>query len=192
MANSILAAQLAIADMTEEWAPVREYEGFYEVCSSGKVRSVDRQITRKDGAVRRLKGRELSGALCNHGYISVTLAKSGVNRGFLIHRLVADAFLARSSGQDEVNHKDGDKTNNDARNLEWCTRSENIQHSVRIGLFTRLVGSQKPASKLTETDVVEIRKMLLSGALVKEIAAHFGVSTAPISYIKNGKAWNHV
>lgn len=192
MAKPILAAQVTLPGRQEEWEPVRSFEDFYEVSSLGRVRSLDRTITRRDGATKRFKGRILSSAKHNSGYRSVTLAKEGVNKSFLVHRLVAEAFLPRAPYHEEVNHKDGNKTNNAVENLEWCSRSENIQHSIKIGLFTKLVGSQKPASKLTERDVVEIRRHLESGMLVREVAARFGVSTAPISCIKHGKAWTHV
>jgi hypothetical protein len=75
-----------------------------------------------------------------------------------IHRLVATAFIPNHDNLPEVNHRDGDKSNNCVSNLEWCTRSENLTHAFRTGLNRQLKGTDNPQSKLTEKDVVFIRK----------------------------------
>lgn len=69
------------------------------------------------------------------GYIKVSLSRDGIGHTKPIHRLVAEAFLGKKEGLD-INHIDGDKTNNDLSNLEWCTRGENNRHAYRIGLKT--------------------------------------------------------
>jgi len=55
-----------------------------------------------------------------------------------IHRLVAQAFIPIVEGKTQINHKDGNKSNNNVNNLEWCTKSENMTHAVNTGLYTVL------------------------------------------------------
>ena len=68
------------------------------------------------------------------GYWKVKLFKDGAGKDHKIHRLVALSFLEKDVGTDVVNHKDGDKLNNNVQNLEWCTTKENVNHALEIGL----------------------------------------------------------
>ena len=68
------------------------------------------------------------------GYQSLKLIKDGARRGFLVHRLVASIFCPNPLNKPDVNHIDGNKANNLASNLEWCTKSENMVHAVALGL----------------------------------------------------------
>ena len=117
----------------EEWRAVPGYEGSYEVSNLGRVRSVDRVIGAMSrwGAltIRNLAGRVLRQSDNGSGYMVVHCATGGGRETKLVHRLVAEAFLAREDRKDFVNHRDGRKANNSAENLEWCTRSENMQHA---------------------------------------------------------------
>jgi hypothetical protein len=72
----------------------------------------------------------------NGGYLRVGLSKDNKHRKFLVHRLVAEAFLLKIDDKKIVNHKDGDKTNNHVSNLEWCTYGENLRHAYNTGLYT--------------------------------------------------------
>lgn len=116
----------------EIWKDIRGYKGLYQISSSGKIRSVDREITQeKDGTVftRKMKGRELKTGILNSGYQVVWLSKNGIVKALTIHRLVAKAFIPNPQNKKDINHIDGNKTNNKASNLEWTTRSENVKHS---------------------------------------------------------------
>lgn len=101
----------------EKWKPVKGYEGMYEVSNLGNVRSLYKGIVRKPN-------------LINSGYFTVRLAKGGKQKTHLIHRLVAEAFLEKPPGCDEVNHKDYNKLNNRADNLEWITHQSNCDYSA--------------------------------------------------------------
>lgn len=113
---------------TEQWRPIEGYEGICEVSNLGRI--------------RRVKGYDSLGHLRNEkilrprmnccGYLLVGLCREGKQRHFSVHRLVAQAFLPNPDGLPQVNHKDEDKTNNRADNLEWCTRSYNINYGTRI------------------------------------------------------------
>ena len=101
----------------EVWLPVKNYEGFYEVSSHGNVRRVGNSVPRKP--------------VYANGYQRVELSKNGKRKMYLVHRLVAEAFLINSEGHSYVNHIDEDKTNNHVSNLEWCTRKQNNNHGTR-------------------------------------------------------------
>lgn len=109
--------------MEEEWKPIKGYEGLYEVSSTGKVKSFQRGGTKI-----------LHQNINQSGYHHVILSKGKVKKDLRVHRLVASAFIPNPLNKPEVNHIDGDKHNNNADNLEWATRKENINHSIKTGL----------------------------------------------------------
>ena len=113
-----------------EWKPIEEYEGIYEVSDSGIIYSAHR-IT-SDG--KELTGKVIKGGCYPNGYKFVCLRKNGRNKNVMVHRLVAEAFIPNPNNLPCVNHKDGNKQNNCAENLEWCTQSYNLKHAVEIGL----------------------------------------------------------
>lgn len=106
------------------------YEGIYEISNLGRVYSVPRLS--KNG--NQCGGYYLKLQQYSNGYQFVHLTKDGITKQFLVHRLVAESFLQPQDNRCEVNHIDGDKHNNKASNLEWCTRSENCKHAVENGL----------------------------------------------------------
>lgn len=116
--------------MKEEWRPIQRYR-YYEVSNFGRVRSLDRVVTRINcWGVRspfKLRGRVLKLSRFWNGYLGVNLgAKS---KRHLVHRLVAAAFVKRKRGANQVNHLDGVRDHNRDTNLEWCTCSDNHRHS---------------------------------------------------------------
>ena len=118
---------------SERWKPVNGYEGIYEVSSHGRVRSLDRTVTRSDGKVHRLKGKVLSVRLDKYGYQIVDLYNHGKQQKRKVHSLVAEAFIGTRPEGTEVCHNDGRKTNNHVDNLSYGTRSENMLDRVRHG-----------------------------------------------------------
>lgn len=133
--------------MTEEiWRPVVGYEGLYEVSSYGRVRSLDRYDERN----RFLKGRILRLSDDGRGYLRAHLFSNSKMNGFLVHRLVAQAFIPNPDNLPQVNHIDEDKTNNRVENLEWCDAKYNVNYGSRIDRIrdTRLRnGTYKGLSK---------------------------------------------
>lgn len=120
--------------MTEEWRAVPNYEGLYEVSDQGRVRSLERSVLTSHGVVRRYRGRLLRPTTLT-GYHLVGLSKEGQQEHIFVHRLVAFAFCDKPLHyQIQINHKNGIKSDNRPINLEWASRSENMQHAVKAGL----------------------------------------------------------
>lgn len=98
--------------MEEVWKDIPNYEGLYEVSNFGNVYSVRKKIRLKPGDN-------------GYGYLSVVLCKNGIQTNYKVHRLVMLAFIGEPPAGCEVNHIDGNKSNNRLDNLEYITSSEN-------------------------------------------------------------------
>lgn len=110
----------------------------------------------------------------------------------LIHRLVASAFIPNPSNKPCVNHKDNNKGNNKADNLEWVTIAENNLHAYRSGFKKSPCGEQRWSSKLTEAQAMEIKRRADNGELKKVIAKDFPVAYATVSDIIENRTWKHI
>lgn len=119
--------------MKELWRAVDGYCGYYEVSNTGLVRSVDRDIVKSNGVIQHRCGKLKKQTLDSDGYSVVKLSKDGVDISVPVHTLVATAFVSGYFEGAEVNHKDFNRTNNDASNLEWVTHHDNVLYSIRAG-----------------------------------------------------------
>jgi hypothetical protein len=157
---------------------IKGYEDRYKVSEKGEIYSIrSRKI--------------MTGRVMKLGYRAVNLTVKNVTKNFLVHRLVAIAFIENPSNFAEVNHKDGNKLNNHVSNLEWCSRSANVIHAYKNKLAP--IGSKMTQSKLTEKEVVEIRELLKQGKLSpNKIGRKFNVSGSAIRSIRSGANWRHV
>lgn len=158
-------------------------------------------------------GKILKNRISNSGYARVAVYIDGKQKSLLVHRLVADLFLCGEK-KEQVNHIDGNKLNNESKNLEWCTRSENSKHAVAVGLYKpptvtdrflkaarsrgerlrhsgMLKGENNPRSKLTESAVRAIR-----GEPDTKYGdapwSKYGISKVMYRNIRIGKYWSHV
>jgi hypothetical protein len=114
-----------VKDAFEEiWLDIEGYEGYYQVSSKGRVKS----LRRKDKRGHNLQERILKLGLVGKGYHAVKLCKAGIKKTALVHRLVALTFIPNPENKSEVNHKNGVKTYNFVVNLEWATSLENMKH----------------------------------------------------------------
>ena len=174
---------------TTKWLDVYGYEGIYIVSSCGLVKSIDRKVPhpRSKKGFHLRKGKLISFNTSANGYLRAVLCKHGEEKGHSIHRIVATAFIENPKNKKEVNHIDGDKSNNRVSNLEWVTSLENKKHSVRNRF--NAFGERHGRSKLKSSEVESIRKMIDEGVFIKDIANMFGVHRETIGRIKRGKAW---
>lgn len=120
----------------EEWRDIPGYEGLYQVSNMGRVKSLDRTITRSDNKVFFIPGKIRKPQLWGAGYQMIRLVNNNIAKMFTIHRLVALAFIPNPNNLPYVNHKDENRCNNKLSNLEWCTHSYNINYGTckkRIG-----------------------------------------------------------
>lgn len=131
----------------------------------------------------------IKGSLNSAGYLRVRVGKG---KRVFIHRIVALLFVPKVEGKLFVNHKDGDRLNNKAENLEWCTVSENALHAFSSLGRKPVCGSKHGGSKLCEEQVLEIRQKLKNGYTPKEISIVYGVSPRTIRDIKNNVLWKHI
>lgn len=167
----------------------------YFVSRFGHVLSDLNRRGKRGGQFRELKQR-----INKQGYCVVQLRIDRKNVNALVHRLIAEAWCEGSG--DQVNHKDLDKRNNIAANLEWCSRQQNIDHAVTSGAFrNRPRGSLAYQAKLTEAQVLSIRAdaVLLrnpNGRLrwgaARLLARKYEVPVSTIASALSGKAWKHV
>lgn len=97
-----------------------------------------------------------------HGYLQVQIMREGKRYTRYVHRLVAECFLDNPLLLAEINHKDGDKSNNSADNLEWCSRSENMKHAYRTGLKANTTDKQREAAR---QNAIKSRKAMREGWL---------------------------
>jgi hypothetical protein len=174
----------------EEWRPIPDCDGCYSVSSMGRVRS-EPSARRTTG---RQRGRVLKLYSDRKGYRKFGVCVPGKpRRSISVHRAVASAFLGAADPGEQVNHKNGDKTDNRPENLEYVTCRENIRHCWANGLHgtDHCRGEANNLAKLTGDDVRTIRR--LHGELsARRLAAMFGVSVQNIAHIIRRKTWKHV
>ena len=145
--------------MTEEiWKDVVGWEGLYQVSSLGRVKSLPR-LNRTPTTTYISKERLLTPQLSKGGYYRVVLSKDGKSKHFFIHRLVAEAFIGVNKGM-TINHKDEDKSNNRADNLEYMTRAENVRYGTGI---KRSAASRKISPKIC----IAVNQYSIDGHFIK-------------------------
>jgi hypothetical protein len=115
----------------EQFRDIKGYEGMYQVSNYGRVKSLYRTYENSRGQIREIPQRILKQKKNRCGYMVCSLSNMGELKEFLVHRLVASAFVSKIDGKHDINHIDGDKANNHYSNLEWVTKSENTLHAVR-------------------------------------------------------------
>jgi hypothetical protein len=177
---------------TEIWKPVLGYEGFYEISSLGRVRSVKRTIIRKNGCPQTIRERMLKTDHDGSPYLHTSLSIGGAVKTKSVHALVAEAFIPNPMKLPEVNHKDTNKRNNSIKNLEWMTRSEQQIHARGFGLGPENVGSRNGQSKFNEQSAAECRERFLMGESLRGLASSFGVHVEVVRSLVKRRTWRHV
>ena len=171
----------------ERWRQIHGYENVYEVSDRWRVR----RIARGHGA---RPGRILKPWMRKDGYLVVSLHLRGKQTQFYVARLVANAFLPEKGPTDTVvRHLNDDPSDNRPCNLAWGTYSDNTNDAVRNGKWRAPKGTAHGRSKLTDDQVLEIRRMYATGEFTQqELAVRFGVSRRTIGYIVARHHWKHI
>ena len=163
--------------MTESWQDIPGYEGLYLVSNHGRILSKHLQ-KRSDGIKQQY---------AHQGYLYVSLCKKSIQKNHAVHRLVIEVFIGPCPDGMQCRHLDGNRKNNRAENLCWGTAKENAKDRVIHG--TNNIGKRNGMAKLTDNDVISIRKIKQPQHV---IAKMFGVDQSLISLIKRNKIWRHV
>lgn len=182
--------------MPEQWKDINGYEGFYQVSNLGNVKSLDRYVERVSNSevvkVKR-KGCIIIQGERPNGYNKVELYKNGNCKTFSVHRLVAECFISNKKNVSDVNHKNGNKSDNRVENLEWCTHSENELHAHRTNLKQGSKGASNGMSKLTEEEVLDIRAAYNLGCFsYAKLAKAYNVSKGTIEPLIKRITWKHI
>lgn len=118
----------------EIWKPIKGYEGLYEISNMGRIKGLERKSKNRTYPLILLKLKKDT-----HGYLQAFLYKNNIRKTYLVHRLVASAFIDNPNNYKEINHIDEDKTNNKISNLEWCSRIYNVNYGNRTLKTTKKV-----------------------------------------------------
>jgi hypothetical protein len=156
--------------MEEMWESIKDYPD-YQVSNSGKVYSLKNNM-------------ELKGQVERSGYRLVKLFINGKAKSWMIHRLVANAFMDNWNNKSQVNHKDGNKQNNYFLNLEWVTASENQLHAIKEGLVRHCEGETHFNCKLSSNDDAEIAELYKTQSQV-QIAKMYEISQSSVGRALN-------
>ncbi len=179
----VLLEEIGYGDLPDEiWRDVVGYEGYYKVSNFGRVKSFHKG-----------KSKILKFGVSPFGYLRVVLCKDFKKKNRPIHILVAQAFIPNPDNKRQINHIDGDKTNNHVSNLEWATPAENIHHAFAMGL--RKSGYEHFRAKFTPEQVREIRRDCVPGDSelgFKPFAKKFNVTPKIISDAYYCKSYQNV
>lgn len=128
-----------------QWKDVVGYEGLYKVSNDGQVMSCARVVQHPNNQFAKTQtypDRIMKLKKNKHGYMEVKLSKNGHRRDWMVHRLVAFAFIDQVEGKPYIDHIDGNKANNTVKNLEWVSMAENNQRAYDTGLKARVHAGQ--------------------------------------------------
>lgn len=117
----------------ENWKPIYNYEGLYEISDHGRVKSLERDILKSNGVVQHRNEKILALKNSKDGYLVVSLSKNGRQKTFKVHRLVYETFMERINNFDEVDHIDFNRKNNVLENLQRISHLDNVRRSVEAG-----------------------------------------------------------
>lgn len=167
--------------MKEEYRDIAGYEGLYQVSNYGNIKRLGNNKTKKEKILKQ----KIDG-----GYLRVGLSKNNKQKYYLVHRLVAQAFIPNPDGKEQVNHINGIKSDNNVSNLEWVTCSENMIHAFRTGLHSidsfQLECAREHSNKTKSKQVICITTGIFYES-VREAERQTGVASSSISNCCRGK-----
>lgn len=158
----------------EIWEDIPNYVGHYQVSNLGRVRGVNRYVNNSiPNSIRMVKGKMLKLSKGRLGYYTVALCKNGIYFHNRVHRLVALAFMPNPENKPQINHINNNPSDNNIKNLEWCTPQENTAHSFKQGR----------TGKLSEEIHKEISQKYIDGYYQSQLARMYGISIPSIKKV---------
>ena len=182
----------------EEWRDIRDYEGLYMISSYGRVKSLGRWVNYKNKGKKWQKEKILKPLVKKGGYLHVGLHKNGKIKNYLVHRLVAEAFIQNPNNYPQVNHKDENPSNNFVNNLEFCTAKYNVNYGTRLErVAEKMKGkklSEESKNKISEANskpVLQIDQLtdtiIAEFPSINEVQRQLGINQSNISKCCLGK-----
>lgn len=159
----------------EIWKPVVGYEEQYHVSNFGRVKSLERIIDER----HHCKEKYLTNDVNHNGYCRVLLSMKGKSKHFSVHRLVAEAFIPNPQNKPQINHIDGNKSNNSVENLEWCTASENQIHARLEGLNQMVMNNEVCSKPVKMFSILGLH--LYTFKSIHDAERHTGINHRSIS-----------
>ena len=177
-----------------EWKDISEYPERYAISRSGLLLSkafikYGKNVngvfsyTRKNYILTFCKNED--------GYLQTAISTKAGRTTVAQHRLLADAFIPNPKNKPHVNHINSIRDDNRIENLEWVTAQENSQHGFDFG-FRSSLGEKHPRSVLTNSIVIEIRRLKDGGFNCKQIADKLGLKYCTVWSAARGKNWGHI
>jgi len=179
-----------IENIAEIWKEAIGFNGEYLVSNLGNVMS----YKPTNWVSKEKKYKMLKPNLSKQGYLRLMTSMNSENKYYFVHRLVLEAFIPKPSENSIVNHLNSIKTDNRLENLEWCTQSENIKHAYKNGFKKPKLGVELSHTKLTNENVLEIKKLYRNGIRAIDIHRNyaFNCGYSTITQITSGKTWKHI
>lgn len=179
MVDEVILSGHKLQYFDEIWKDIEGYEGLYQVSNYGRVKSLKNKSNHKNELIMK------QAIVC--GYKKICLSKNSIQKMYSVHRLVAIAFIKNPLNKEEVNHKDGNKQNNKANNLEWVTSSENMKHAFKKRLSKQKIGKENPRSiQVVKISLKSGKELKVYGSL-HEAERKTGVKYTNISKCINGE-----
>ena len=189
----ILPAQLdGLRTLAETWKDITTWEGIYLMSDMGRIKSAAKDIEYADGRAYSYTEKIRKLTLRPDGYLCISASEKDMSEIILVHRAVGLAFIPNPENKKFINHKNGVKIDNRAVNLEWSTAKENVNHAFNAGLMNPTKGSSNHFAKLTEAEVLAVRKLFKDGVSPKEISVALNIGYRNVYHICSGQTWRHL
>jgi hypothetical protein len=163
----------------KEWKDIKGYKGYYQISNYGNIKSLDRIIKTKHGILQKFKGRNRILSPNAKGYLQLDLTKNGKSTKIQVHILVGKHFVKGYKKGFDINHKKGNKLDNRASQLEWCTRQQNIQHARDI--LKKVMGN-----KPTKILVISPKNKKIKFISQREASRQLKIRQSTIWHVLNG------